>query len=138
MKDKIISLLGLIIFIYILQQGIFDEIVKVSFWLITIQLNQPTISIVGEIFVKFFAWAIPFYIVGQMFKNLGWFNYYGMKLAYAFISIILAFLLSYAIMLLEKYILYIAIAVVSVFALFIILLMILKFSNKKKKEEYGG
>ena len=134
----ITNILEICLLIFTFLSGIFEKVIKISFWLVSLKLNQPTISIVGEIFVKFFAWAIPFYIVGQMFKSLGWFNYYGMKLAYAFISIILAFLLSYVIMLLEKYILYIAIAVVSVFALFIILLMILKFLNKKKKEEYEG
>jgi len=132
MKSKFFSLLGLGVFIFVFTCGLFESITNVFVWLITLDLASPTISIIGQIFIKYSTWLITFYIVGVLFKSLGWYNSDAMKIVYFIISTIISFILSWIIMLLEKYLLYIAIILI-VFVLTIIVISIIFYKKNKEK-----
>ena len=135
MKSKIFSIIGLIAVIFFFTSGLFEWCTNVVVWLVTLDMSAPTISIIGEIFVKYATWLITFSIVGTIFKSFGWFDSAAMKIVYAIISTIISFVLSFVIMVLENYLIYIVILLVSVICLMITIGVILHFKNRNKNRE---
>ena len=109
MKGKIMSIAVFIIFIFVLTSGLFEKITNFLIWLVTLNMTQSSVSIAGEIFVKIASWIISYIVVGFLFKTLGWFNSDVMKFVYFIVSALVSFALCYVVMLLETYLLYIAI-----------------------------
>lgn len=130
MKGKIISILAFFALIFVLTSGIFESVANFLVWLVTLNMTQSNVSIVGEIFVKIATWAISYIMVGLLFNSLGWFNSDAMKIAYFIISTLISFALCYVVMLLETYLLYIVIVAVLLLA---VLVGILIFSYIRRK-----
>lgn len=131
MKNKVASISAFIIFLFILSSGIFENIVKFVCWLITLNMTQSKISMVGEIFVKIATWVISYGLVGIVFNAIGWFNKDCMKFAYFVISTLISFALCYVVMLLETYLLYIAI-VVGVLLLVVVTVSVITYCYNHK------
>lgn len=130
MKGKIISILAFFALIFVLTSGVFESVANFLVWLVTLNMTQSNVSIVGEIFVKIATWAISYIMVGLLFNSLGWFNSDAMKIAYFIISTLISFALCYVVMLLETYLLYIVIVAVLLLA---VLVGILIFSYVRRK-----
>ncbi len=113
-----------------LTSGVFESVANFLVWLVTLNMTQSNVSIVGEIFVKIATWAISYIMVGLLFNSLGWFNSDAMKIAYFIISTLISFALCYVVMLLETYLLYIVIVAVLLLA---VLVGILIFSYIRRK-----
>lgn len=133
MKGKIFSIIGLIVTVFFLTSGLFEWCTNVFVWLITLNYSCPTISIFGQLFIKYSTWIITFIIVGVVFKTLKWFNSDAMKLVYFIISTIISFVLSYVVMILENYAIYIAIGLAVIILTLIIIIIVLYIKNKKTK-----
>jgi hypothetical protein len=114
----------------VLTSGVFESVANFLVWLVTLNMTQSNVSIVGEIFVKIATWAISYIMVGLLFNSLGWFNSDAMKIAYFIISTLISFALCYVVMLLETYLLYIVIVAVLLLA---VLVGILIFSYIRRK-----
>ena len=135
MKKTLSAIAGLAILIFVCTSGLIEPITKVFVWLITLQFNSPDISVFGQLVAKYGTWIITYSLVGMLFNALGWLDSSAMKIVYFIISTIISFLLSWLIMVLEKYLWIIAIVVgclVLVVAAVIITLLIVK---KKKTQE---
>lgn len=130
MKGKIISILAFFALIFVLTSGVFESVANFLVWLVTLNMTQSNVSIVGEIFVKIATWAISYIMVGLLFNSLGWFNSDAMKIAYFIISTLISFALCYVVMLLETYLLYIVMVAVLLLA---VLVGILIFSYIRRK-----
>ena len=138
MKSKIISICLLVAFIFICTSGLIEAITTVAVWLITLNLNAPTISILGQLLVKYGTWIITFTFVGKLFKALGWFNTWAMKIVYFVVSAIISFALSWVIMVFEQYMWIIAIIVGSILIALIALAIALYVVNKRKEAKEGS
>ena len=134
MKGKFIASIALIILIFLCTSGLVEPITKVFVWLITLDLNSPDISIFGQLVVKYGTWLITFALVKIIFDSLGWFNSTAMKIVYAILSMVISFLFSWMIMILENYLLVIAI-VVGVLLIVVLGVFIICFVHSKKKNE---
>ncbi|MBR1677433.1 MAG: hypothetical protein IJ706_09015 [Clostridia bacterium] len=135
MKKTLSAIVVLVILIFICTSGLIEPITKVFVWLITLQFNSPDISVFGQLVAKYGTWIITYSLVGMLFNALGWFDSSAMKIVYFIISTIISLLLSWLIMVLEKYLWIITIVVgclVLVVAGVIITLLIIK---KKKSQE---
>lgn len=135
MRGKISALIGLIVLIFLYTSGLIDPITKVFVWLITIDSNSPSISIFVQLVAKFGTWIITYSLVGVLFNALGWFNSTAMKIAYFILSTIISFLLSWVIMILENYLLVIAIVIGILLIIGLDILITLFICNKKKSAE---
>lgn len=124
MKKTIGSIVGLIVLIFVCTSGLIEPITKVFVWLITLQFNSPDISAFGQLVAKYGTWIITYTIVGYIFNALDWFNSTAMKIVYFVISTIIAFLLSWLIMVLENYLWIISIVVGTVLLLIIVVIII--------------
>lgn len=133
MKGKIFSIIGLIVTVFFLTSGLFEWCTNVFVWLITLNYSSPTISVFGQLFVKYSTWIITFTTVGMIFKSLNWFDSDAMKLAYFVVSTIISFVLSYVVMILENYAIYIAIGLAVIILTLIIIIVVLYIKNKKTK-----
>ena len=80
-------------------------------WLFMLNSTQSEVSMAGEAFVKVATFVISYIVVGIVFNALGLFNSKIMKLAYFIVSTLVSFVLCYIVMLLEKYIVTIAIVI---------------------------
>lgn len=134
MKGKIISLITLLALIFVCTSGLIEPITKVFVWLITLQYNSPDISIFGQLVAKYGTWLITYSVVGIIFKSLNWFDKDVMKIVYFILSTIISFVLSYVIMLFEKYMLIISI-IIGVLSLIAITVFVIQFILDKKKEK---
>ena len=136
MKGKIFSIIGLIVVIFFFTSGLFAWCTNVFTWLITLNYSSPSISVFGQLFVKYATWIITFTTVGIIFKSLNWLNSGAMKIVYFIISTILSFVLSYVIMILENYAVYIAIGLAVIILMLIVIIIILhrKAKRQRKKE----
>ena len=134
MKGKFIAFIALIILIFLCTSGLVEPITKVFVWLITLDFSSPEISIFGQLVVKYGTWLITFALVKIVFDSLGWFNSTAMKIVYAILSMVFSFLLSWIIMILENYLLVIAI-VVGVLLIVVLGVFIICFVHSKKKNE---
>lgn len=134
MKGKFIAFIALIILIFLCTSGLVEPITKVFIWLITLDFSSPEISIFGQLVVKYGTWLITFALVKIVFDSLGWFNSTAMKIVYAILSMVFSFLLSWIIMILENYLLVIAI-VVGVLLIVVLGVFIICFVHSKKKNE---
>ncbi len=134
MKQKIAAFFGLCAVVFFISSGLFEWFTKIFVWLITIDSKAPTISIVGQIFVKYSTWIITFSAVKKIFKALGWYDSDAMKMVYFAISTLVSFVLSYVIMILEKYILWIALGFICLIIILIILYVICIIKDKKKQK----
>ena len=135
MKKKIAGIIGLIAVIFFFTSGLFEWCTKVFVWLITLNYSSPTISIFGQLFVKYATWIVAFTSVGMLFKGLNWFNSDAMKLVYFAISTIISFVLSYVVMILENYAVYIAIGLAVVIITLIVIVVVLYIKSKKQKDK---
>ena len=135
MKNYLLSLLGLALVIFVITSGLFECITKVAIWLITLDMEAPAISIVGQIIAKYGTWAITFILVGSLFEFIGWFNSKAMAIVYAATSIVVSFVLSWVIMIIEQYLLFIVIGIIILLAISIAVLIIVRKRNKKKEEQ---
>ena len=138
MKGKIISIFLLIAFIFVCTSGLIEAITTVAVWLITLNLNAPTISILGQLLVKYGTWVITFDLVRKLFKAFGWYDSDAMKIVYAVISAIISFALSWVIMVFEQYMWIIAIIVGSILIALIALTIALYVVNKRKEAKEGA
>lgn len=140
MKRQLWSLIGLIAFIFITTSGLFKWFTNVFTWLITLDLSSPTISIIGELFVKYTTWLITFALVGMLFRGLHWFNSPAMKIVYFIISTLISFVFSYVVMILENYLLYIVIAlgVLLLITIAVIIFLYIKSKHNNKSEGVNG
>lgn len=132
MKNKIIGLCSLIIFVFLGTSGIFDVISNFLVWLVTLNSTQSEISMAGEIFVKVAAFVITFVTVKIIFDAIGWYNSDAMKMVYYVLSTILSFALCYLVMLLEKHIVIIAIVIA---ILLLALVAVMLFLHRKASRE---
>lgn len=132
MKNKIIGLCSLIIFVFLGTSGIFDVISNFLVWLVTLNSTQSEISMAGEIFVKVAAFVITFVTVKIIFDAIGWYNSDAMKMVYYVLSTILSFALCYLVMLLEKHIVIIAIVIA---ILLLALVAVMLFFHRKASRE---
>ena len=121
MKNKIAGILALIIFVFFITSGLFEGIMNFFVWLVTLNATQSSISAAGEIFVKIASFVVSYTAVGILFNAIGWFNSDAMKFVYFIVSTLVSFALCYVVMLLETYLLYIAIG------LGVLLLLIIGF-----------
>ena len=135
MKGTISALIGLIVLIFLCTCGLIEPITKVFVWLITIDSNSPDISIFGQLVTKYGTWIITYSLIGVLFNALGWFNSTAMKIVYLILSTIISFLLSWVIMILENYLLVIAIVIGVLLIIGLGILITLFICNKKKKVE---
>lgn len=121
MKSKIAGILALIVFVFFVTSGLFEGIMNFFVWLVTLNATQSSISAAGEIFVKIASFVVSYTAVGILFNFIGWFNSDAMKLVYFIVSTLVSFALCYVVMILETYLLYIAIG------LGVLLLLIIGF-----------
>ena len=138
MKKTIFAFIGLIALIFICTSGLMKPVTDVFVWLITLNYNTPDISLFGQLVAKYGTWIITFSLVGALFKGLKWFNSDAMKIVYFIVSTIISFLLSWLIMVFEKYFLIIAIVVSAILLLIIaafITLLILSAKKQKKSAD---
>lgn len=135
MKNKIAGIIGLVAVIFLFTSGLFEWCTNVFVWLITLNYSSPTISIFGQLFVKYATWIVTFTSVGIIFKSLNWFNSDAMKLVYFAISTIISFALSYVVMILENYAIYIAIGLGLIILILASIITILYIKSKKKDDK---
>ena len=138
MKGKIISICLLVAFIFFCTSGLIEAITTVTVWLITLNLNAPTISILGQLLVKYGTWIITFDLVRKLFKAFGWYDSDAMKIVYAVISAIISFVLSWVIMVFEQYMWIIATIVGSILIALVALTITLYVVNKRKETKEGA
>lgn len=134
MKNKIAGIIGLIAVIFLFTSGLFEWCTNVFVWLITLNYSSPTISVFGQLFVKYSTWIVTFTSVGIIFKSLNLFNSDAMKLVYFVVSTLISFALSYVVMILEQYAVYIAIGLAVVSLALVITLVTLYIVNKRKSK----
>ena len=130
MKSKIAGILALIIFVFFITSGLFEGIMNFFVWLVTLNATQSSISAAGEIFVKIASFVVSYMAVGILFNAIGWFNSDAMKLVYFIVSTLVSFALCYVVMLLETYLLYIAIGLGVLLLLIIGFIIVLCFKNR--------
>lgn len=130
MKSKIAGILALIIFVFFITSGLFEGIMNFFVWLVTLNATQSSISAAGEIFVKIASFVVSYTAVGILFNAIGWFNSDAMKLVYFIVSTLVSFALCYVVMLLETYLLYIAIGLGVLLLLIIGFIIVLCFKNR--------
>lgn len=90
--------------------NIYEWIVNILIWLFTLNMTQSNVSMTGEIFVRIATFVVSYGAVGYIFNAIGLFDSKAMKFVYFVISTIVSFALCYVIMLIETYLLHIAIA----------------------------
>lgn len=134
MKNKVIGIVSLFAFVFICTSGLFEGIMNFFIWLVTLNATQSAISKVGEIFVKSATFAISFTTVGIISKALNWFNGDLMSVGYFIVSTLVSFGLCYIVMLLETYLLYVAIFV-AVALLVVIVIAVIMYSKNRKEEK---
>ena len=130
MKSKIAGILALIIFVFFITSGLFEGIMNFFVWLVTLNATQSSISVAGEIFVKIASFVVSYTAVGILFNFIGWFNSDAMKLVYFIVSTLVSFALCYVVMLLETYLLYIAIGLGVLLLLIIGFIIVSCFKNR--------
>lgn len=135
MKNKIAGIIGLVAIIFLFTSGLFEWCTNVFVWLITLNYSSPTISVFGQLFVKYSTWIITFTTVGILFKSLNWFDGDAMKLVYFVVSTIISFVLSYVVMILENYAVYIAIGLGLIILVLVLIITILYVKSKKKNNK---
>ena len=135
MKSKIAGILALIIFVFFVTSGLFEGIMNFFVWLVTLNATQSEMSMAGEIFVKIASFVVSYTAVGILFNVIGWFNSDAMKLVYFTISTLVSFALCYAVMLLETYLLYIAIVLGILLLSIVGIIIVLYIKNKCDKGE---
>ena len=116
----------------------FEKITNFLIWLVTLNMTQSSVSIAGEIFVKIASWIISYIVVGFLFKTLGWFNSDVMKFVYFIVSALVSFALCYVVMLLETYLLYIAITCGILLIVIIGIAVFLHIKHRKKWRLING
>lgn len=135
MKNKIAGIIGLVAVIFLFTSGLFEWCTNVFVWLITLNYSSPTISVFGQLFVKYSTWIITFTTVGMIFKRLNWFDSDAMKLVYFVVSTLISFALSYVVMILEQYAVYIAIGLGLIILILASIITILYVKSKKKDDK---
>lgn len=135
MKNKIAGIIGLVVVIFLFTSGLFEWCTNVFVWLITLNYSSPTISVFGQLFVKYSTWIITFTTVGIIFKRLNWFDSDAMKLVYFVVSTLISFALSYVVMILEQYAVYIAIGLGLIILILASIITILYVKSKKKDDK---
>ena len=119
---------------FLCTSGLIEEIVNFFTWLVTLNATQSEISKIGEIFVKNATFAISFATVGIISKTFKLFNGNLMSVGYFIVSTIVSFVLCYIVMLLETYLLYIAIFVGIALAMVITIVVVLYVKSRKREK----
>ena len=135
MKRRIVAAVLLGVLIFVCTSGLVEPITKVFVWLITLQLESPDISIFGQLVAKYGTWIITYSLVGILFEEMNWFNGTVMKIVYFVVSTVISFLLSWLIMVLEHYMVIIAIIIGSILALGTIAFVTWYLIKKRKTKE---
>ena len=130
---KIGGIIGVIVLILLLSSGIFANIVKFFSWLFMVDYMSPNTSFVGGIFVRILTFFASYAIVGLIFNAIGFFDSKIMSLAHLIISILVSFILSYIIMLCEKYWIIFIIAFALLITIYIVIIAFEKKNNKEAK-----
>ena len=130
MKGIIAGLITLVLFVFFITSGLFEGIMNFFIWLVTLNATQSNVSMAGEIFVKIATFVVSYTAVGILFNAIGWFDSDAMKLVYFIVSTLVSFVLCYVVMLLETYLLYIAIGLGVLLLLIIGIIIFLYFKNK--------
>lgn len=130
MKKVLGSIAALIIFVFLCTSGLLEDITNFFVWLVTLNMTQSSISIVGEIFVKVATFAITYTVVGIIFNAIGWFDSNAMKIAYFIISTLVSFALCYVVMIFETHLLLFAI-LFGVIIMTVIAFFIIRIQNRK-------
>ena len=107
------AILGILILCFL------GPIIKLTGWLLTLQMTQSPVSTAGDIFVTIATWAISFSLVGAVFNALRWFDSGVMKFAYFATSTLVSFGLCYVVMLVERHIVTIAIVILVLVAVIV-------------------
>ena len=130
MKGIIAGLITLVLFVFFITSGLFEGIMNFFIWLVTLNATQSNVSMAGEIFVKIVTFVVSYTAVGILFNAIGWFDSDAMKLVYFIVSTLVSFALCYVVMLLETYLLYIAIGLGVLLLLIIGIIIFLYFKIK--------
>lgn len=131
-KKKVAGLLALAIVVFLATSGILEGFMNFMVWLVSLNNTQSEVSIAGERFVKVATFLISYATVGFVFNKLGWYDSDVMKFAYFIISTLVSFGLCYIVMLLEKYIVTIAIIFAVVILLLVGIAIYLHYRKKRK------
>jgi len=95
--------------LFLIKDEFSEKLSAFIVWFFSINANDNSISVIGEIFVKFTTVLVSYNLVVLLFNALGWYNSAVMKLVYFIVSTLVSFVFSYGVMLLEAYIKYIAV-----------------------------
>lgn len=138
MKKAVYGIIALIVVVFLVTSGLFEGLTKFLVWLVTLNMTQSSVSIVGEIFVKVATFVISYSLVGLIFNALGWFNKDIMSAVYFVVSTLLSFALCYLVMVFETHLLIFAIVfgclLVAILA-FIIIMIIRNVKRNKATAE---
>ena len=122
------GIIGALIMLAIIFSGVWKPLITVITWLITQNMKDSGLTIVGEIIVKVATWAISFCLVGIIFDAIGHYNKNRMSAAYFLISLVVSLVLSYIVMILEKHFI---IVLISVIVILIALILLTIYLRKK-------
>lgn len=128
------SIVGYLLLLVLLFSGLWKPLIEVITWLVTQNMKDSGLTVAGEIFVKVATWLISFALVGAIFDAIGHHNSKRMSAAYWIISSVVSIALSYVVMILEKYFVWVIIAV-SVLLIGCIALTI--YLHKKYPDDIG-
>lgn len=135
MKKQLSACITAVVVLLLLCTGALTEIVNFSLWLFTLQYSAPETSIAGGIIVRILSFLVSFSLVGFLFDLLGWYNGKLMKIAYAVISALLGFVLSYIVWKIEQHIVVIGIVLGIVLVITIAAFIVYGFIKRKKNHE---
>lgn len=93
MKKSLIGLAALAVVVLILNFGWYNQIFKAISWLTNLSNVESELSVVGEVFVRVVVIFATYYLVGIIFRSLGFFDKWLMKIAYFVISSLISFAL---------------------------------------------
>ena len=116
----------------------FETLINVFSWIIVLNLKTPTISIISQIIVKYGTWIITYSLVGAMFKFFGLFESKIMRIAFFVLSTIISFALSWVFMILENYLMIIAIIIGSLILAALVVIIIMFVLYKKRTTEVSN
>ena len=123
---------GLSILLGILLILCFDKVSAFFTWLFVLDYTKPTLSIAGEIVVRFLTFAISYTVVGVIFKFK---NRRLMSFIYFIVSTLIGFVLAYIVWCFETYILIFGIVFAIILVLVIVISVLLSRKIKREKEE---
>ena len=131
---KLISITAVVLILLLLSSGIFAKLAEFFTWLFILDYSKPAISIAGDIVVRVLTFIVSYTLVGIIFGLLGQFNKKAMRIAYAILSTLTGFVLTYIVWCIEEYLL-IIIIVLTILAVLAIGFTVTSLILTKKKEK---